>query len=105
MKLDQPVEGYIGFIFKIASPIWPIPRGSSSPRCLLIMFSTVRKAVVKLITVSSPLNLVLALVFQRILLLEYFRTQTSLEQSSLGPELSKEKQLSKYHLIYRGLKF
>ena len=63
------------------------------------MFLTVGKAVVKLITVPSPLNLLLALVFQRILSLEYFRTQTSLEQSSLGPELSKEKRLSKYHLI------
>ena len=51
------------------------------------MFLTVGKAVVKLITVSSPLNLLLALVFQRILSLEYFRVQKSLEQSSLGPEL------------------
>lgn len=69
------------------------------------MFLTVGKAVVKLVTVSSPLNLLLALVFQRRLLLEYFRAQTSLEQRSLGPELSKEKRLSKYHLISGELKF
>lgn len=54
------------------------------------MFLIVGKAVDKLITVSSPLNLLLALVFQRIVSLESLRAQTSLEQSSLGSELSKE---------------
>lgn len=61
------------------------------PQALVTIPSTVDTTVVKLITVSSPLNLLLVLVFQKILLLESFQAQTEPGAKSFRGQSSAKK--------------